>query len=70
MDEREKGEKLVAIMDGAARELSKQGFDNVRVSEMFFAYGIRLGLLAEGIGVFDAARRVVDTMERQTKGSA
>lgn len=32
--------KSLEILDNAARELSKLGFDNMTVSEMFFAYGI------------------------------
>jgi hypothetical protein len=52
------------VMDAAASELSKVGFDNMTVSEMFFAYGIRLGLLVDGYPVLGAARMVIDQMEK------
>lgn len=52
------------VMDAAASELSKAGFDNMTISEMFFAYGIRLGLLVDGYPVLGAARMVIDQMEK------
>jgi hypothetical protein len=59
--------QLLRVMDNAASELSKLGFDNRAVSELFFAYGLRLGFLTDGDSVFGAARMVIDTMEKQSR---
>ncbi|HEV7435033.1 MAG TPA: hypothetical protein VGO22_09215 [Pseudorhizobium sp.] len=61
-------QKSLEILEKAASEVSALGLDNVTVSEMFFAYGIRIGVVVEGVRVFDAARRVIDAMERQSLG--
>ena len=61
-------QKSLEVLDKAANELSKLGFDNMTVSEMFFAYGIRVGVLVEGYPVFGAARMVIDNMEKQSRG--
>lgn len=58
----------LTVMDKAAAELSKLGFDNMTISELFFAYGLRLGLLIDGYAVLDAARMVIDGMEKVSKG--
>ncbi|NUU44546.1 hypothetical protein [Tardiphaga robiniae] len=60
--------KSLEILDRSAKELSGLGFNNVTVSEMFFAYGIRIGVLVEGAAVFGAARAVIDSMEKQSRG--
>ena len=61
-------QKALATLDSAASQLSKLGLDNETVSEVFFAYSIRLGVLVAGAGVFDRARQVIDSMERQSSG--
>jgi hypothetical protein len=63
-------QKALNILDAAAAELAKAGFDNRRVSEMFFAYGLRIGAATEGVGVFEAAREIIDGMEKASRGAA
>jgi hypothetical protein len=60
----EQGAEALRIMDAAAAALSKVGFDNMTISEMFFAYGLRLGAAIDGYPVFGAARMVIDHMEK------
>jgi hypothetical protein len=60
--------KSLEVLDKAANDLSKLGFDNMTVSELFFAYGIRVGALVTGFPVFNAARMMIDGMERQSRG--
>jgi hypothetical protein len=60
--------EALKLMDATAAELSKAGFDNMTISEMFFAYGLRIGLLIEGYPVLGAARMVIDNMEKGARG--
>jgi hypothetical protein len=57
----------VKVLDSAASELSKLGFDNMTISEIFFAYGLRVGLLVDGCPVLGAARMVIDGMEKSSR---
>lgn len=59
--------KSFEILDRSAKELSDLGFDNMAVSELFFAYGVRVGALVAGYPVFGAARMVIDQMEKQSR---
>ena len=60
-------QKSLEILDKAASDLSKLGFNNVRVSEAFFAYALRIGMLEEGLSVLTTARLMIDAMEKQSR---
>ena len=58
--------EALRIMDAAAAQLSKLRFDSMTISEIFVAYGVRQGWLTDGEPVFQAARKVIDLIERET----
>lgn len=66
----EKMKQSLEILDRAARELSKLGADNITISEMFFTYGIRQGLLCAGPGMLATARHIIDKMGQQSSGTS
>lgn len=61
-------QKSFEVLEKAASEISDLGLDSMTVSEMFFAYGIHIGILVEGSDVFDTARGVIDAIEMESRG--
>jgi hypothetical protein len=58
--------EALRIMDAAAAQLSKLHLNTMTISEIFVAYGVRHGWLTDGEPVFQAARKVIDLIERET----
>ena len=59
--------QVLEVMEDAVAKLSRVGLDNATISDIFLAYGVRVGLLIKGEGVFAAARAVIDAMEVQSR---
>ena len=55
----EQEREVLAILEAAVAKLTRIGLDEATISDLFLAYGIRLGFLLKGDGVFAAAREVI-----------
>ena len=61
--------EVLEAMEATVAKLSRVGLDNATISDIFLAYGVRVGHLIKGDGIFAAARAVIDAMEVQSRNN-
>jgi hypothetical protein len=62
--------EVLEVMEAAVAKLSRVGLENATISDIFLAYGVRVGHLIKGEGVFAAAHAVIDVMEVQSRNNS